>query len=122
MPTKTTTKRKTTKRPLSVERRAKRKPRLAARIPGATAAQAGPVRAVIVDAARRLYERRGYDAVTMRALAQDIGCSTGSLYTYFRDKDEIFSALQDEGCALFLRWIAGISGKDSLPALREFFR
>jgi AcrR family transcriptional regulator len=100
----------------------RRKPRLAARIPGAAAAQAGPIRAVIVDAARRLYQRRGYDAVTMRALAQDIGCSTGSLYTYFRDKEEIFAALHDEGCNLFVRWVEGVSGNDSAEALREFFR
>jgi AcrR family transcriptional regulator len=98
----------------------RRKPRLATRIPGASAAQAGPVRAVIVDAARRLYQQHGYNAVTIRALAQDIGCSIGSLYTYFRDKTEIFSALQDEGCALFLKWVAGISGGPA-EALREYF-
>ncbi len=99
---------------------ARKKPRLATRIPGASAVQAGPVRAVIVDAARRIYQDKGYDAVTMRALAHDIGCSIGSLYTYFRDKNEIFSALQDEGCALYLKWVAGISG-NPVEALREYF-
>jgi AcrR family transcriptional regulator len=98
----------------------RKKPRLATRIPGARAVQAGPVRAVIVDAARRLYQQDGYDAVTMRALAQDIGCSLGSLYTYFHDKNEIFSALQDEGCALFLKWVEGISGGPT-EALREYY-
>jgi AcrR family transcriptional regulator len=98
----------------------RKKPRLATRIPGANAVQAGPVRAVIVDAARRLYQQHGYDAVTMRALAQDIGCSIGSLYTYFHHKNEIFSALQDEGCALFIKWAAGISG-GAANALREYF-
>jgi hypothetical protein len=74
----------TSRRPVRRAAGAKKKPRLATRIPGAAAAQAGPVRAVIVDAARRLYQDQGYDAVTMRALAQDIGCSIGSLLRVLR--------------------------------------
>jgi AcrR family transcriptional regulator len=49
-----------------------------------------------------------------------LGAASGRSYAYFGDKNEIFSALQDEGCALFIKWVAGISG-GPIEALREYF-
>jgi AcrR family transcriptional regulator len=78
-------------------------------------------RQVILDGARRLYGREGYAAVTMRALASEIGCSAGAIYTYFKDKNEIFSGLQAEGLRLYAEFIGGVANEDPVMALREFF-
>ena len=39
---------------------------------------------------------RGYARVTMRDIAKEAGVSVGTLYLYFRDKNEIIAALQQE--------------------------
>jgi len=46
-------------------------------------------RAAIVEAALALFRDRGYEAATMRAIAQRAGVSTGSAYYYFRSKEEL---------------------------------
>ena len=46
----------------------------------------------IVDRALALADRHGLEALTMRRLADDLGVGTMTLYTYFRDKDELMDA------------------------------
>jgi AcrR family transcriptional regulator len=53
-----------------------------------------------VDAATRLADRDGLDAVTMRRLAQELGVSTMSLYTYVPGKAELVDLMLD---AAYLR-------------------
>jgi AcrR family transcriptional regulator len=43
----------------------------------------------IVDAARRLFDEKGYDAVTMREIANEVGKSPGLIYRYRESKAEI---------------------------------
>jgi AcrR family transcriptional regulator len=50
-------------------------------------------------AARRFAEF-GYAGVTLRALAQDLGCSRTTPYRYFKDKDHILWAVRAEGFLL----------------------
>ncbi|UQE75677.1 TetR/AcrR family transcriptional regulator [Gordonia sp. PP30] len=47
----------------------------------------------ILDAAARLMEHRGSEAVSMQALAEEAGVSVGLLYRYFGGKDEILLAV-----------------------------
>jgi AcrR family transcriptional regulator len=49
----------------------------------------------ILDAARELVGREGLDALSMRRLAQRLDVWPMSIYTYFRDKDELLDALAD---------------------------
>lgn len=51
----------------------------------------------ILDVARPLFARGGYDATSIRKIAEKLGCSPGILYHYFEDKDEIMAALVREG-------------------------
>jgi AcrR family transcriptional regulator len=78
-------------------------------------------REIMLDAAHRVYGREGYAALTMRALANEIGCSAGAIYTYFKDKDAIISALQSRGLRLFAEFVGDVADEDPLRALREFF-
>lgn len=47
-------------------------------------------RAELLGASFALFAERGYGAVTMRALARELGVSTGSLYHYFEGKPAMF--------------------------------
>lgn len=59
-------------------------------------AKARQTRASIVDAALRLFEVGGYDATTMRAIADEAGVSLGSAYYYFSGKEELVQAFYDQ--------------------------
>jgi TetR/AcrR family transcriptional regulator len=49
----------------------------------------------IIDAAERLFYRKGFDNVTMDEIATEVELSKGSLYVYFRNKDSLFFAIVD---------------------------
>lgn len=51
--------------------------------------RAQQTRAAIVDAALELFRSNGYEATTMRAIAQRAGVSTGNAYYYFSSKEEL---------------------------------
>ena len=47
-------------------------------------------RAAILDAAKALFPARGYDGVSMDAIAQSAGVSKLTVYSHFQDKDTLF--------------------------------
>lgn len=49
--------------------------------------------AAILDAAEVIFVRDGYHAAKMTDIAEQAGFSTGSLYTYFDGKEEIFQSM-----------------------------
>ena len=49
-------------------------------------------RRLILDAARRLLVRRGYQDFVLDELAREAGVAKGTLFLYFRSKDELFEA------------------------------
>lgn len=58
----------------------------------------------VVDAARGLFALEGFDAVSMRRIAQQAGCSTMSLYGYFRSKNDLLRHIwEDFFAGLFAR-------------------
>jgi len=60
------------------------------------------VRRRILDAARELFAREGYDHVTMRAIADAIEYSPTTIYNHFEDKDDLVEALCNEDFAQLL--------------------
>src|SRR4029077_10184944 len=46
-------------------------------------------RAVIAEAALRMFREQGYEATTMRAIAKEAGVATGNAYYYFDSKEEL---------------------------------
>jgi len=46
----------------------------------------------ILDAALRLWTRHGFDATTVDALAHEAGIAKGTVYLYFRTKEELLAA------------------------------
>jgi AcrR family transcriptional regulator len=51
--------------------------------------KAEKTRAVIAEAAMRLFQEHGYEATTMRAIAREAGVATGNAYYYFASKEEL---------------------------------
>lgn len=81
---------------------------------------------LIVSAARRLAETEGWDAVTIRRLAESIEYSQPVLYSHFRSKDEIVGAVALEGFAELTASIrsalpAEASGRAAVAALVEAY-
>lgn len=75
----------------------------------------------VLEAAWAAFSTQGYDGVSMRSLAAGLGVSTGSLYHYFQDKEEIlrvmlpWAARRDAGRAAVN--VRGVSAPDRLDVL-----
>ena len=59
------------------------------------------LRRTILDAAREAFVRHGYEGVSMRKLAEKLGCSHGNLYLHFEDKEALFDCLVEESFEQF---------------------
>ncbi|HEU5181226.1 MAG TPA: TetR/AcrR family transcriptional regulator [Candidatus Polarisedimenticolia bacterium] len=59
------------------------------------------LRREILDAAREAFVRDGYGGVSMRYLAEKVGCSHGNLYLHFKDKETLFDCLVEESFQQF---------------------
>lgn len=55
------------------------------------------MRELIIIEAMQLFTQRGIDNVSIRAIAEKIEYSPGSIYSYFKDKGEIIHAIHTEG-------------------------
>lgn len=53
-------------------------------------------RALILKTAVELFSSRGYHSVSMHQIAEESGFSIGSLYNFFRDKEDLYGALVKE--------------------------
>ena len=92
----------------------------------------------IIDAAFKVFGEIGYEATVIKDIAERAGISSGTIYTYFNDKRDLFRATAQEGWNRFLAQIREIAEsresagvrilrvidvgfrnlKDSLPLLR----
>ncbi|MEO6039292.1 MAG: TetR/AcrR family transcriptional regulator, partial [Saprospiraceae bacterium] len=52
------------------------------------------MRQLILDAAHDLFREKGYDGVNIRQIAEVIEYSPATIYLYYKDKNEIYYALQ----------------------------
>ena len=57
------------------------------------------LRRMILDAARDVFVREGYDHVSMRKLAEKIEYSPGTIYLHFNSKEALLTSLIDESFA-----------------------
>lgn len=62
-------------------------------------------RSQILDATEQCLSRRGYDATTIRLIAQHLGCAVGSIYRHFRDKRDLLYAV----CQRMLATVADLA-------------
>lgn len=64
-----------------------------------------------------LFAQKGYGSITMRQIAEGLGVSTGTLYHYFKSKEDIFMQLVQELCEQDIsRFFAQASEVEGLEA------
>jgi AcrR family transcriptional regulator len=81
------------------------------------------IRRKILDAARELFAREGYDRVTMRAIADAIEYSPTTIYNHFEDKDDLVMALCYEDFGRLLGALSqGPRPDDPLEWIRQLGR
>lgn len=57
------------------------------------------MRRKILDAAHAIFKENGYDGLHIRSIAERIEYSPATIYLYYKDKNELFFALQYEAAA-----------------------
>ena len=67
---------------------------------------------LILDAAKKLFTRHGYEATTIRKIAAEIEFSPTTIYLYYKDKNEILYALHQEGFLLLGRYFHALTQVD----------
>jgi len=81
-------------------------------------------RASMREVATRRFAKHGEAGVTMRGLAEDLGCSPMTPYKYFRDRDEIFLMVRVAAMETFAeaQEQAAASQRDPVDRLRALGR
>jgi AcrR family transcriptional regulator len=79
------------------------------------ARQKESIREEIVDAARTLFVKEGYEHVSIRKIAEKIEYAPGTIYLYFRDKAEILDRICDETFARLAQRMQAINADPSNP-------
>jgi AcrR family transcriptional regulator len=65
---------------------------------GGAADEDSAKRRQIVDGARHVFLAKGFDAASMMDIAKAAGVSKGTLYVYFKNKEELFAAIVQTEC------------------------
>ena len=73
----------------------------------------GDTRDRIMTAARLTVQDRGYNGLSFRELAKDVGIKSASIYHYFPTKGELGSALAARYTFDFLEYLDGLLGEGS---------
>ena len=84
----------------------------------------GLLRQEILDAARDILVREGYDGLSMRKVANRIGFSATAIYLHFKDRDDLVFCVCEELMAGLVRELHEVAAKhrDPLVALRKGLR
>ncbi|RDW13174.1 TetR/AcrR family transcriptional regulator [Paracoccus thiocyanatus] len=90
-----------------------------ARTHGSRAEITGPL---IRDAARRLFARHGFAAVSMRQIAAEVGVQAGTLYSYTADKQALLADLLRSHMEELLAAWQDDPSRPALDRLRAFLR
>jgi AcrR family transcriptional regulator len=76
------------------------------------------LREEIIAAARDLFVTEGYVNVSMRKVADKVGCAAGTIYLYFEDKDSILAAIVVETFAKLDKRMEAIRNDSGDPVER----
>src|SRR5260370_32569947 len=66
----------------------------------------------IVEGARQVFLAQGFDAASMGEIARVAGVSKGTLYVYFKNKEELFEAIVGQQCRAQAEQIFNLDPED----------
>ena len=72
-------------------------------------------RQILIDVARRLFAQNGIDNTTMNDIAVESGKGRRTLYTYFKSKEEVFSAVIEKEMERMSVRLRAVADKDLEP-------
>src|SRR5258708_26682913 len=73
------------------------------------------VREEILDAARTLFVKEGYEHVSIRKIAEKVEYAPGTIYLYFHDKAKILDRICEETFAKLAKKMAAINRDPANP-------
>jgi AcrR family transcriptional regulator len=80
------------------------------------------IRDEILEAARTLFVKEGYENVSIRKIAEKIEYSPGTIYLYFNDKAEILAQISEETFSRLERKLTAINGEEGTDPLDRLKR
>lgn len=86
--------------------------------PARSSEQIEETRAHIAACALRLFQAEGFEAVSMRRLAQEAGCSPKTLYQYYDRKIDVLRDLWAEVFVELFDALDAVSARETRPLLR----
>lgn len=76
----------------------------------------------IIEAAKVLIAKKGFDATSIDDIVKEAGVSTGSFYTYFKKKEDVVEELNRTDFYRLAEIVNGMRDKDILERLRYYCR
>src|ERR1700748_2651283 len=73
------------------------------------------LRAEILDAARQLFVKEGYESVSIRKIANKVEYAPGTIYLYFKDKAEILARICEETFSKLIKKMDAIKNDSAAP-------
>lgn len=77
-------------------------------------------RQAILDAARMVFARIGYEAANIRDIIRETDLASGTFYNYFKSKEEVFEALADDSVKRFRPLLAKV--REEAEDLESYIR
>ena len=84
--------------------------------------RAAETRRKIVAAAKKLITEKGFESVAIEDIAKEAGVSTGSFYTYFKQKEDVIEELNQSDFLLLAKTVNEIRDKDLNERLKYYCR
>ncbi len=78
----------------------------------------------ILQVAARLFAKKGYEKVSIEEIAWKLNLTKGSLYHYFKSKEEVLFLIQRDSLSIGIAALAGVrdSDQDPLSKLKDAIR
>jgi AcrR family transcriptional regulator len=74
----------------------------------------------VTEAARTLFNTRGFDGVSIDQIMAEAGLSRGGFYHHFNNKEELFAATVDSFCAAFSEEVERETNLSGPPLIQAF--
>ena len=85
-----------------------------------TIAERESMRQSILEKAHALFMEQGFHKTSLRSLARALDCSPGTIYLYFKDKDELWSEIQNRAFEPFFQQLSDAArSEDPVKRLRD---
>lgn len=76
----------------------------------------------IIEAAIKIFSKKGYHGSTMDEIAKEVGVSKATLYTYFKSKEDILKVIWISSNQILADFQKSFEGRECLEVLEEVYK